>query len=66
MEQTFQFVGKDTPGKDCRARVTRQERYTVDINLPRILRARLYVIRKGEILVRSEHTLTLSPALPFA
>jgi cytosine deaminase len=27
---------------------------------------RLYVIRKGEILVQSEHTLTLSPALPFA
>jgi cytosine deaminase len=27
---------------------------------------RLYVIRNGEILVQSEHTLTLSPALPFA
>ena len=27
---------------------------------------RLYVIRKGEILVQSEHVLTLSPALPFA
>lgn len=27
---------------------------------------RLYVIRKGKILVQSEHVLTLSPALPFA
>jgi len=26
---------------------------------------RLYVIRKGEVLVRSEHNLTLSPTLPF-
>ena len=27
---------------------------------------RLYVIRNGEVLVRSERSLTLSPSLPFA
>ena len=39
--QEFKIIGKVTPRKDGRARVTGQEQYTVDIRLPRMLHARI-------------------------
>jgi xanthine dehydrogenase molybdenum-binding subunit len=42
MEQReFRVLGKATPRKDSVARVTGQEKYTVDINLPRMLHGRI-------------------------
>jgi xanthine dehydrogenase molybdenum-binding subunit len=37
----FEIIGKDFPRSDAVARVTGQERYTVDIDLPRMLHGRI-------------------------
>jgi xanthine dehydrogenase molybdenum-binding subunit len=41
MERKFNILGKATPRKDGIARVTGRERYSVDVNLPRMLHGRI-------------------------
>jgi xanthine dehydrogenase molybdenum-binding subunit len=50
------LVGRDFPRSDARARVTGQERYTVDLSLPQMLHARTLLSPYAHALIRSIDT----------
>ncbi len=54
--QRFQILGRDLPRKDGVARVTGQERYTVDLSLPRMLHGRVVASPYAHAVVKSIDT----------
>ena len=54
MEKTrFELLGRDFHRKDAVARVTGQERYTVDVSLPRMLHGRILGSPYAHAMVKS-------------